>query len=95
MTINYQDAFLSVVRKEKVSVTIFLTNGYQIRCTIRAYDNYVLMVDVDDKQQMIYKHAISTIAPLKPVRVNYGAKPKTAVEASAAPESAETLEVNK
>ena len=64
---NFQDALLSTVRKENVPVTIFLTNGFQIRGQIKAFDAYVIIVEADGKQQMVYKHAISTVAPLKAV----------------------------
>jgi len=64
---NYQDAMLGAVRKDNVPVTIFLTNGFQIRGLIRAFDNYVIIVETDGKQQMVYKHAVSTVAPLKSV----------------------------
>lgn len=64
---NYQDTILSTVRRENIPVTIFLTSGFQIRGAIRAFDNYVIIVDSDGKQQMVYKHAVSTIVPLKPV----------------------------
>jgi len=67
MSANYQDTFLNTVRRDNIPVTIFLTSGFQIRCTLRAFDTYVLVVDVEGKQQMIFKHAVSTIAPVKTV----------------------------
>ena len=67
MSQNYQDALLGITRRENIPVTVFLTSGFQIRGTIRAFDNYVIIIESDGKQQMIYKHAISTIAPLKSV----------------------------
>ena len=67
MTHNYQDMLLAIVRKEAVPVTIFLTNGFQIRGKVCAFDSYVIIVEVDGKQQMVYKHAISTVAPLRSV----------------------------
>ena len=67
MASNYQDTFLSTVRKENIPLTIYLTSGFQIRCTIRAFDNFVVVVEVEGKQQMIYKHAISTLAPIRDV----------------------------
>jgi len=67
MSQNYQDALLSAVRKENMPVTMFLTNGFQIRGQIRAFDSYVIIVEADGKQQMVYKHAVSTIVPLKAV----------------------------
>ena len=67
MSKNYQDTILSAVRRENIPVTVFLTSGFQLRGLIRAFDNYVIVLDTDGKQQMVYKHAISTIAPARPV----------------------------
>ena len=66
--INLQEAILKEVRKDKIPVTIFLMNGFQLRGTITGYDNFVVVLVSDGKQQMIYKHAISTLAPMKPVK---------------------------
>ena len=60
---NIQDAFLASARRTSVRVTLFLMNGYQLRGVITAFDPYVVVVNSDGKQQIIYKHAISTIAP--------------------------------
>ena len=67
-TINLQDAILSEIRREKIPVTMFLMNGFQLRGTITGYDSFVVVLVTDGKQQMIYKHAISTLAPMKPVK---------------------------
>ena len=67
--INLQDNFLNQVRKEGISVTIHLVNGFQIKGTVRGFDNFIIMVDSLGKQQMIYKHAVSTITPAQPVKV--------------------------
>ena len=64
---NYQDQLLSAVRKENMSCTIYLTSGFQIRGIIRNFDAYVLIVESDGKQQMVYKHAIATVVPMKAV----------------------------
>lgn len=64
-TQNLQDAFLNQARRERVMVTVFLVNGFQLRGTVRGFDAFVVFVDSDGKQQMIYKHAISTIAPAR------------------------------
>jgi host factor-I protein len=64
---NLQDALLGAVRKENMPVTVFLTNGFQIRGLIKGFDTYVIIVESDGKQQMVYKHAVSTIVPLKAV----------------------------
>ena len=67
-TFNLQDAILNEVRKERVPVTLFLMNGFQLRGTITGFDSFVVVLVTDGKQQMIYKHAISTLAPLKPLK---------------------------
>ncbi|HWP96355.1 MAG TPA: RNA chaperone Hfq [Syntrophomonadaceae bacterium] len=66
---NLQDAFLNQVRKEKMPVTIFLVNGFQIKGVVKGFDNFTVVVELDQKQQLVYKHAISTVAPLKPVNI--------------------------
>lgn len=67
--LNLQDVFLNQTRKEKIPVTIYLTNGFQFRGIVRGFDNYIVILDCDSKQNIVYKHAISTIIPLKPVRI--------------------------
>ena len=67
---NLQDAILKEVRREKVPVTLFLMNGFQLRGTVSGYDNFVVVLITDGKQQMIYKHAISTLVPIRPLKVN-------------------------
>jgi host factor-I protein len=66
---NLQDVFLNAVRKEKVAVTMYLTNGFQVKGLIKGFDNFIIIVEGDGKQQIIYKHAISTIIPAKSVSV--------------------------
>ena len=67
--LNLQDAFLNQARRERLLVTVFLMNGYQLRGVITAFDPYVVVLMSDGKQQVIYKHAISTIAPEHPVNM--------------------------
>lgn len=57
--VNLQDAILKEVRREKIPVTLFLMNGFQLRGVVTGYDNFVVVLTTDGKQQMIYKHAIS------------------------------------
>ena len=66
--INFQDAILNEVRRDKLPVTLFLMNGFQLRGTITGFDSFVVVLVSDGKQQMIYKHAISTLAPMKPLK---------------------------
>ncbi len=63
--INLQDAILNEVRRDKVPVTLFLMNGFQLRGIVTGYDSFVVVLVSEGKQQMIYKHAISTLAPMK------------------------------
>ncbi len=67
---NVQDTFLSCARRLAARVTVFLVNGYQIRGVITAFDPYVVVLVTDGKQQVIYKHAISTIAPEHPINMD-------------------------
>ncbi|MGB9812369.1 MAG: RNA chaperone Hfq [Thermovenabulum sp.] len=65
--INIQDAFLNQVRKENIAVTIYLINGFQIKGHVKGFDNFTVVLDSEGKQMLIYKHAVSTISPQKPV----------------------------
>jgi host factor-I protein len=67
-TENLQDLFLRRVRTAGTTVTIFLINGFQMRGVITASDNFVICLETDGKQQIIYKHAVSTIVPAQPVQ---------------------------
>ena len=69
-TQNLQEGFLNRVRTERIGVTVFLVNGFQMRGTVRAFDNFVVLLESDGKQQVIYKHAISTIMPSRNVDLN-------------------------
>lgn len=68
-TINLQDIFLNQVRKEHIAVTIYLTNGFQLKGMVKGFDNFTVVLDSDGKQQLVYKHAISTISPMKVVNL--------------------------
>ncbi|MGE5615110.1 MAG: RNA chaperone Hfq [Bacillota bacterium] len=65
--INLQDVFLNQVRKEHMAVTIYLTNGFQLKGLVKGFDNFTVVLETDGKQQLVYKHAISTISPMKAV----------------------------
>ena len=70
MTKSFQDMILNQARRDNVPVTIFLTSGFQIRGIIRGFDNFVIVIESEGKQQMVYKHAISTVVPIKPLSLN-------------------------
>ncbi len=65
---NLQDVILKECRRDKAPVTLFLMNGFQLRGIITGFDSFVVVLVSDGKQQMIYKHAISTLAPMKPLK---------------------------
>ena len=65
---NLQDAILKEVCRDRVPVTMFLMNGFQLRGFVTGFDSFVVVLVSDGKQQMIYKHAISTLAPMKPLK---------------------------
>ncbi len=66
---NLQEVFLNHARKDKIPVTIFLTNGFQFRGIVKGFDSYVIILSSEGKQNVVYKHAISTIVPLKPISI--------------------------
>lgn len=65
---SLQEAILQEVTAEKVPVTLFLMNGFQLRGTITCFDSSVVVLVTDGRQQMIYKHAISTLAPIRSLK---------------------------
>ena len=64
---NLQDVYLASVRRNHLNVTMFLMNGYQLRGVITGYDSFTVVLNSDGRQQVIYKHAISTIVAERPV----------------------------
>ena len=66
--INFQDSILKECRRERAPVTLFLMNGFQLRGIVTGFDSFVVVLVSDGKQQMIYKHAISTLVPMKPLK---------------------------
>ncbi len=68
-SINLQDSFLNHVRKENLSVTIYLVNGFQLRGLVRGFDNFTIIIENDGKQQLVYKHAVSTISPVTNITI--------------------------
>jgi host factor-I protein len=70
--LNLQDVFLNQARKERIPVTFFLVNGFQFRGVVKGFDNYTVILECDGKQELIYKHAISTIVPQKSIAILNG-----------------------
>lgn len=69
-SVNIQDQFLNQLRKENIPVTVFLLNGFQLRGFVKSFDNFTVILDTDGKQQLVYKHAISTFSPQRNVQLN-------------------------
>lgn len=69
-SVNIQDNYLNQLRKDRIQVTVFLLNGFQLRGVIKAFDNFTVLLETDGKQQLIFKHAISTFAPVKNVALD-------------------------
>ncbi len=68
--LNLQDLFLNNARKERIPVTIYLMNGVQVKGMVKGFDSYIIMLEGDNKQQnMIYKHAVSTILPSRHINL--------------------------
>ena len=66
-TQNLQDTFLNQARRSGLPLTVFLMNGFQLKGVVRGFDSFTVVLDSEGRQQMIYKHAISTIIPSKPL----------------------------
>ena len=66
---NLQDLFLLRIRQDRLPVPLFLMNGFQMRGIVTGYDPFVVVLDSDGRQQVIYKHAVSTIVPIRPVEL--------------------------
>ena len=73
--VNLQDIFLNQMRKEKIPVTMYLVNGARLTGTIKGFDNFVILMK-NDSQQLVYKHAISTIIPDRPIELLEGGERK-------------------
>ena len=79
--VNIQNAFLNQARKENVPITVHLVNGFQIKGMVKTFDNFTVIVESLGKQQLLYKHAISTITPSKPVKLSFDNESSDAGEA--------------
>ena len=66
---NVQDVFLNHVRKNQISVTVFLVNGVKLKGTVSRFDNFCILLRRDNQSQLVYKHAISTVMPSGPIQL--------------------------
>ena len=68
-SMNLQDVFLNQARKERVPITCILTNGFQFKGIVKGFDSYTVIIDAEGKQELVFKHAISTIGPARPISI--------------------------
>jgi len=69
---NLQDTLLNQLRKDKTPLTVFLMNGFQIRGIVRAFDTFTVLMECEGKQELVYKHALSTLIPAKNITLFEG-----------------------
>lgn len=67
--LNLQDVFLNQLRKDKTMVTVYLINGFQLRGCVRGFDSFTIIIENEGRQNLVYKNAISTITPTRPVKL--------------------------
>ncbi len=75
-SINLQETFLNYLRKNNVFVTVFLLNGFQLKGLVKSYDSFTILLESDGKQNLIYKHAISTFVPAKQISLTSEEEPE-------------------
>ena len=66
---DLQEQFLDQVRRERTGLTVFLMNGFQMRGVVTGYDDFTVVLECEGKQELVYKHAISTMIPVKPAEL--------------------------
>jgi host factor-I protein len=79
---NIQDSFLNNARKDKIVLTIYLMSGVKLSGRIKSFDKYSLVLETNNQEQLIFKHAISTVVTLKTAH-SYAASSPSALQASA------------
>ena len=85
---NIQDSFLNTARKERLSITIYLLSGVKLTGRIRSFDKYSVVLEANGQEQLIFKHAISTVVIMKPGHA-YAASGQATHSATAAPHDAD------
>ena len=66
---NLQDTFLNYARTERIPITVYLTNGFQFKGIVKGFDSYVILLESDVKQNLVYKHAVSTVIPARMINM--------------------------
>lgn len=76
--LNLQDVFLNQARRDRIPLTIFLTNGFQFKGMVKGFDSFTVILDCDGRQNLVYKHAISTIIPARNISILEASEKETA-----------------
>jgi len=82
---NIQDSFLNTARKDKAVITIYLLSGVKLTGRIRSFDKYSVVLDTNNQEQLIFKHAISTVVMSRPHGVERHVEPRSVAEPTSAP----------
>ncbi len=80
---NIQDSFLNTARKDKSVITIYLLSGVKLTGRIRSFDKYSVVLETNNQEQLIFKHAISTVVMARAPHLERHFEPRTAVETAA------------
>jgi|SRR5689334_17785060 host factor-I protein len=80
---NIQDSFLNTARKEKLNITIYLLSGVKLTGRIRSFDKYSVVLETNNQEQLIFKHAISTVVMGRPTHAGHHERPVQAVGTTA------------
>ena len=86
---NIQDSFLNNARKDKTAITLYLLSGVKLSGRIKSFDKYSLILETNNQEQLIFKHAISTVVIMKAGHSYAGASQAAHSSAAAAPHTAE------
>lgn len=92
---NIQEAFLNNARKEKILLTIYLMSGVKLSGRIKSFDKYSVVLETNNQEQLIFKHAISTVVVTKPSYTGSPAATSHAAAAPGQPPAAEAQEVER
>ncbi len=85
---NIQDSFLNNARKEKLAITIFLLGGVRLNGRIRSFDKYSLILESNNQEHLVFKHAISTVVTAR----SHSVPPHSAAQAGASPRQDDSVE---
>lgn len=71
MQLNLQDAYLGQLKKDNLLVVVYLVNGFQLKGSIKGFDNFTIFLENEGKIQMVYKHSVTTINPIKSISMGF------------------------